>query len=519
MLSPLTAARARRLAVPLTRATLPRRAVCCHAAPPGAEPRRPAEPRRQAEPRRTTESRCPTACTAPTTTATSAASTATAATAATAATSATTTMASPTCDSRDGVSLFDHTSGVSTAPVAIADSTVRSQWTTRDVVARLAVRSHLPPAERAHFGQYKTAKSLYHAVVARYSSPATAALSCLMLPYHFPDLAAFATVADLTTHLRTSDARYRAALPTEFCAKNPPPMYITLYYLVTHLPDSLVSVRDHFLSLCPTELTVDLLEEHLAAAEKSILAVGASRGDCLTPFFEGCSPVPLLPSNASAAAVNLIGTEEVGATSAPSGRRRNSKGKGSKGGGGDSGGVGGGGGGSGGGGGGGGGGAGSGGFSGGGEGGGGSGGGGGGSGSGGGGGGGGGAGQVVRWAWEVWGCWSLHLRSSHWRAPWGDVWAATHTAQRCFGRLTGAWRAQFPDAVELPRWGDMLKQNIAIFDLDFDAILAAMYAATDSAESDCHLCVPPDLGIEAAALGASESSAPGTSESAALGAG
>ncbi|CAI7886332.1 unnamed protein product [Closterium sp. NIES-54] len=78
------------------------------------------------------------------------------------------------CDSRDGVSLFDHKSGVSTAPAATADSNVRSQWTTRDAVARLAVRSHLPPAERAHFGQYKTAQSLYDNVVARYSSPATA---------------------------------------------------------------------------------------------------------------------------------------------------------------------------------------------------------------------------------------------------------------------------------------------------------------------------------------------------------
>ncbi|CAI7878644.1 unnamed protein product [Closterium sp. NIES-54] len=146
-------------------------------------------------------------------------------------------------------------------------------WTTRDVVARLAVHSHLPSAERTQFGQYKTAQSLYDAVVVRYSFPSTAALSRLMLPYLFPDLAAFATVADLITHLHTSDARYRAALPTEFCAMNPPPppMYITPYYLVTRLPDSLASARDHFLSLCPTELTVDLLEEHLIAAEKSIL--------------------------------------------------------------------------------------------------------------------------------------------------------------------------------------------------------------------------------------------------------
>ncbi|CAI7809449.1 unnamed protein product, partial [Closterium sp. NIES-53] len=223
------------------------------------------------------------------------------------------------CDSKDGLSLFDLTSGASTAPAVDADSTLRSQWLTRDAAARLAVRNHLPSTERAHFSQYKSARALYDAVVARYSSPATAALGRLMLPYLFPDLAAFATVVDLVSHLRTSDTRYRAALPIE----------------------------DHFLSLCPTELTVDLLEEHLAAAVKSILAVGASYGDRRTPFFEGCSPVPLLPSVASAAAVDLVGIEEVGVASSPSGRRRTGKGKGSKGGGGGGGGSGGGGGGSG----------------------------------------------------------------------------------------------------------------------------------------------------------------------------
>ncbi|CAI7803250.1 unnamed protein product, partial [Closterium sp. NIES-53] len=215
------------------------------------------------------------------------------------------------CDSKDGLSLFDLTSGASTAPTADADSPVRSQWLTRDAAARLAVRRHLPSTERAHFSQYKSAKTLYNAVVARYSSPATAALSRLMLPYLFPDLAAFATVTDLTMHLRTSDTRYHTALPAEFCAKNPPPMYITLYYLVTRLLDTLCSVRDHFLSLCPTTLTVDLLEEHLLVAETSITAVGASRGDPCTLFYEGCSPVPLLPSVASSAAVNLAGSESV----------------------------------------------------------------------------------------------------------------------------------------------------------------------------------------------------------------
>ncbi|CAI7810288.1 unnamed protein product, partial [Closterium sp. NIES-53] len=127
------------------------------------------------------------------------------------------------CDRADGLSLFDLTFGASPAPPATADSTVRSQWATRDAAARLAVRRHLPTTERAHFSQYKSAQTLYDAVVARYSSPATAALSRLMLPYLFPDLAAFPTVADHITHLRTSDTRYRAALLAEFCAQNPPP--------------------------------------------------------------------------------------------------------------------------------------------------------------------------------------------------------------------------------------------------------------------------------------------------------
>ncbi|CAI7866063.1 unnamed protein product, partial [Closterium sp. NIES-53] len=88
---------------------------------------------------------------------------------------------------------------------------------------------------------------------------------------------------------------------------------------------------DHFLSLCPTTLTVDLLEERLLAAETSIIAVGASCGDPRTPFFEGCSPVPLLPSVAFAAAVDLVGTESVSAACAPSERRRHGKGKRGKG--------------------------------------------------------------------------------------------------------------------------------------------------------------------------------------------
>ncbi|CAI7771348.1 unnamed protein product, partial [Closterium sp. NIES-54] len=423
------------------------------------------------------------------------------------------------CDSKDGLSLFDLTSGASTAPTADADSIVRSQWLTRDVAARLAVRNHLPSTERAHFSQYKSARALYDAVVARYSSPTTAALSRLMLPYLFPDLAAFATIADLVAHLRTSDARYRAALPTEFLPTNSPPMYITLYYLVTCLPDSLSSVRDHYLSLCPTELTVDLLEERLAEAEKSILAVGASRGDRRTPFFEGCYPVPLLPSVASAAAVDLVGTEEVNTASAPSGRRRTGKGKGSKGGGGGGGGSGGGGGGGGGGG------PGGGGVNGGsgGRGGGGGGGGGGGSGGGGSGGGGAGRGAATQRGGLRGGQRQQQLRTRETPSvqqlrEWYAGCGRSGGAGPCTYVLrTGTRSGEFPDAVEHPRWHDLLLQNVPIFDLDFDAILAAMYALADITERDCYLRVPPDPGTVAAALGASASAALGAGTSLLLG--
>ncbi|CAI7855645.1 unnamed protein product [Closterium sp. NIES-53] len=127
------------------------------------------------------------------------------------------------CDSKDGLSLFDLTSGTSTAPTADADSTVRSQWLTRDAAARLAVRNHLPSTERAHFSQYKSARALYDAVVARYSSPTTAALSRLMLPYLFPDLAVFATVADLVAHLRTVPAALGASASAAPGAGTSPP--------------------------------------------------------------------------------------------------------------------------------------------------------------------------------------------------------------------------------------------------------------------------------------------------------
>ncbi|CAI7920502.1 unnamed protein product [Closterium sp. NIES-53] len=412
-------------------------------------------------------------------------------------------------DTKDTVLLFDHVSGAATAPPATADSATRSQWLSRDAAARLAICNHLPVAECAHFGQHRTAQALYDAVVARYSSPATAALGRLLLPYLFPELSVFATVEDLVSHLRASDAHYRAALPAE----------------------------DHFLSLDPTSLIVDLFEQHLLAAETSAIAVGAAHGTPRPPFFEGCSPSPLAPSYASTAAADVSVAEDVKAASA-SAKHRISKGKGGKGGGGGSSGGGGGSRSSGGGSSGGGGGSGTGGGSG---------------GSGGGGGGSGGSGGIGGDGTGGGGTGARHVgfgggqrqqqhRRSETQSPqhlleWflrgasggscpyvirtgvraGQTCEKLHTQHCCFSRLDDAWRAEFGDNVELPRWADLLRSRIAIFDLNFDAILFAIYALSVSAEVDCYQCVPPDPGIAAAALGASESGTlPGTAPAQAL---
>ncbi|CAI7789502.1 unnamed protein product, partial [Closterium sp. NIES-53] len=91
-----------------------------------------------------------------------------------------------------------------------------------------------------------------------------------------------------------------------------------------------------------------------------------------------------------------------------------------------------------------------------------------------------------------------------------------HTQHRCFSRLDDAWHAEFGDEAERPRWVELLRSGVAIFDLDYDAILAAMYAFCVSAEGDCYMCVPHDPSLEAASLAASESEIPGTMPAEAL---
>ncbi|CAI6008964.1 unnamed protein product [Closterium sp. NIES-65] len=112
-----------------------------------------------------------------------------------------------------------------------------------------------------------------------------------MLPYLHPDLAEFRTVSDIFTHLRSSEDRFRAALKLAFLFKNPnpPPQYFTLYFLITSLPDSFHTVRDQFLAMDPTELTLGSLEQSLLEAEKSTVAVAASHDTPRSPSLKGAT--------------------------------------------------------------------------------------------------------------------------------------------------------------------------------------------------------------------------------------
>ncbi|CAI7898070.1 unnamed protein product [Closterium sp. NIES-54] len=96
----------------------------------------------------------------------------------------------------------------------------------------------------------------------------------------------------------------------------------------------------------------------------------------------------------------------------------------------------------------------------------------------------------------------------------GKTCGKPHSQHRSFSCLDNAWRAEFGDEAERPRWAELFRSGVDIFALD--AILPAMYALSVSAKGDCYLCVPPDPGIEAAALGASESALPGTAPAEAL---
>ncbi|CAI7871846.1 unnamed protein product [Closterium sp. NIES-54] len=246
-----------------------------------------------------------------------------------------------------------------------------------------------------------------------------------MLPYLFPDLAAFATVTDLITHLHTSDTRYRAALPAAFCAQNPPPKGAPPFPVCPPLPLLLLSTL-----LAPSWSALRLLLVRGAAPARgsraraleevggaAVVAVEAEEGVGVGVVAE----VGALVAAVEVAVAVAGGVEEVEAAAV----------------------------------------------------------------------------EVELVEAEL--CSGDRSSSSALMRP----------------RRPSSF---FPDATEIPRWHDLLRLGVAIFDLDFDAILAAMYAVSISAEGDCYVCVPPNPGIEAAALRARKSATPCARESAALGA-
>ncbi|CAI7894952.1 unnamed protein product, partial [Closterium sp. NIES-54] len=279
-------------------------------------------------------------------------------------------------------------------------------------------------------------------------------------------------------------------------------------YLLSHSRDS-VSMFDHTSGASPAPpVTAD------SATLSQWLTREAAARLAIRNHLPGVPLPPLPPSYASAAAVDVLGAEDVGAASA-SGKCHSSKGKDGMGGGSGSGGGGGG-----------------------------STGGGGVSGGGGDGGSGGGRARATQWGGSGNGQRQQQQRRSKTPSPqqlreWfahsgasggsgscpyvictgeraGQTCGKPHTQHSCFSRLDDAWRAEFGDEAERPHWVELLRSGVSIFDLDYDAILAAMYALSVSAEGDCYLCVQLDPGIEAAALGASESAFPGTTPAEAL---
>ncbi|CAI7892163.1 unnamed protein product [Closterium sp. NIES-54] len=96
------------------------------------------------------------------------------------------------------------------------------------------------------------------------------------MPFVFPGLGPFETVSDLVTHLCSLDTSFRAACGEEQLELAPPPMWLTLHWLVTRLLDCLSSAHDVLLLKHPTELTVDLLESTLTKIEINLFAVAAA---------------------------------------------------------------------------------------------------------------------------------------------------------------------------------------------------------------------------------------------------
>ncbi|CAI7892949.1 unnamed protein product [Closterium sp. NIES-53] len=152
--------------------------------------------------------------------------------------------------------------------------------------------------EKAQLAAKVMTKGLFHAVVKGYSTSTIASLGRLVLPFLFPDLPSFPRVADLIMHLRSLDAQLRsAARDANLLATNPLAMWMTLYLLSTRLPDRFSTACDHFLTVNPMSLTIDLFEKRLTTVEDLARSLAAASSAVLPPIFEGCAPLFLASSD------------------------------------------------------------------------------------------------------------------------------------------------------------------------------------------------------------------------------
>ncbi|CAI7893972.1 unnamed protein product [Closterium sp. NIES-53] len=145
-------------------------------------------------------------------------------------------------------------------------------WDSRDAAAALALIELLPPTEAAHFDLVETAKEVYNAISACYSTPSSAYLSRILMPFVFPNLGSFAT--------------------------------------------------QH-----PSELTIDLLETTLGKIESNLHSV-ASATDIVSPrLFEGCDVPQLHTFTATRASTAVSVSEDTAAVSAADRQKRGKGGK------------------------------------------------------------------------------------------------------------------------------------------------------------------------------------------------
>ncbi|CAI7856485.1 unnamed protein product [Closterium sp. NIES-54] len=183
----------------------------------------------------------------------------------------------------------------------------RDVWESCDAATALALTELLPLTKAVHFAQVETAQRIWDAVVAHYSTPSSASLSCLLMPFVFPDLGSFMTVQPLT-----------------------------------RFPDRLATACDVLLHKHPTELTIDLLETALGKIESNLVSVASTTDAVSSDLFAGCAAPQLPTFTATRASAAVLVVEDTAAVSAADWQKRGKSGKkGRKGGGGGGGGGGG----------------------------------------------------------------------------------------------------------------------------------------------------------------------------------